>query len=628
MLPLDAEWLETDGLGGYALGTVRMDRRRRYHGLLITATTPPTGRMVLVAGQELLLSTPDGHYALSTQSYRGGVLHPRGFDHLTHFDPVPWPTWTFALPKGDRFRLELLVRRGGGTFLQLTRLSGAGPAWLEVLPLLAAREDHHLHHENAAFDFSAQVEGPMVRVRPYAGGPGVTINSNGHFTPRPLWYRNFHLALEQARGLDDEEDLATPGAFGFELNAPARWSYHAGDGLLLAANGEAFARERARRTRLGQRRYAEDFLVTRAAGESIVAGYPWFTDWGRDTFIALRGLLHDQPERRRQILSTWAHAEHQGLLPNRFPDRGDTPEYHSVDAALWFVITCAEAWPAGLPPFIAATVERILSRYLEGTHFGIKVDHDGLLYAGQEGYALTWMDARIDGRAVTPRRGKPVELQCLWINALELFSNQSPRWRAHAEKARAQFRARFFRPELGYCYDVVDVDGVAGAVDAQLRPNQVLAIGGLPKMLLGRDEAEPLLQTLLEVLLVQGGLRTLAPDDPAYQGHYQGGPTARDQAYHQGTAWPWLLGPLVEAYWRLHGHEPGAKARAESWLAPLGRHRDGAGMGHLPEVLDGDPPHRPGGCPAQAWSLGEWMRVQVVLRGVPGGEDGGLRPGA
>lgn len=600
------------------MGTVRLDRRRRYHGLLIAATTPPTGRMVLVAGQELLLTTTDGHYPLSTQAYRGGVLHPRGFDRLTHFEPQPWPTWTFALPRGDRFRLELFVARGGGTHLQLSRLSGEGPARLEVLPMLAVREDHHLHHENQVFDFTTRVEGHRLRVRPYPGAPAVTIASNGHFTPRPLWYRNFSLAEEQARGLDHEEDLATPGALDFDLSQPARWSFHEGDSPTPPWR-EVEPQERARRTRLGPRRHAEDFLVTRDAGESIIAGYPWFTDWGRDTFIALRGLLHDQLERRRQILSTWARAEHQGLLPNRFTDRGATPEYHSVDAALWFIITCAEAWPEGLPPEISATVERILRRYSEGTHFGIRVDHDGLLIAGQAGYALTWMDARVDGRAVTPRHGKPVELQCLWINALELFADQAPSWREPAAKARAQFRARYFRPELGHCYDVIDVDGVPGAVDARLRPNQVLAIGGLPHALLDPPEAEQVLQRVVGVLLVQGGLRTLAPGDPAYQGHYRGGPSARDQAYHQGTAWPWLLGPLVEAYWRLHGHEPGARARAQRWLAPLVRHREGVGMGHLPEVLDGDPPHQPGGCPAQAWSLGEWMRLQVVLQAMPGG---------
>lgn len=600
------------------MGTVRLDRRRRYHGLLIAATTPPTGRMVLVAGQELWLQTVDGHYALSTQAYRGGVLHPRGFDHLTHFEPQPWPTWTFALPKGDRFRLELFVGRGGGTQLQLSRLSGVGPARLEVLPLLAVREDHHLHHENQAFDFSAKVEGDRVRLRPYPGAPAVTIHSNARFEARPLWYRNFLLAEEQARGLDHEEDLATPGALHFDLSQPAQWSFHEGDGT-IAPWRQAEAQERARRARLGRRRHAEDFLVTRDGGESVVAGYPWFTDWGRDTFISLRGLLADQPERRRQILSTWARAEHQGLLPNRFPDRGATPEYHSVDAALWFIVACAEAWPLGLPPAIGATIERILSRYQQGTAFGIRVDSDGLLIAGQEGYALTWMDARIDGQAVTPRRGKPVELQCLWINALELFADQAPGWRGPAALARTQFQARYFSAELGHCYDVIDVDGVPGAVDARLRPNQVLAIGGLPRVVLGRPEAEQVLERLLRELLVQGGLRTLAPHDPAYQGHYRGGPTARDQAYHQGTAWPWLLGPLVEAYLRLHGHEPGAAARAQRWLAPLTRHLDGAGMGHLPEVLDGDPPHQPGGCPAQAWSLGEWMRLQVVLQALPGG---------
>jgi predicted glycogen debranching enzyme len=318
-----------------------------------------------------------------------------------------------------------------------------------------------------------------------------------------------------------------------------------------------------------------------------------------------------------QILRGWAGSVDAGMLPNRFPDDGGAPEFNTCDAALWFIVAVhdylARAKPAAVEPLRAAVLA-ILAGYAGGTRFGIAADADGLLRAGVPGMQLTWMDAKLGDRVITPRIGKPVEIEALWINALRIGGQWEPRWTALAERAQAAFLARFPNPACGGLYDVIDAGHVAGAVESCIRPNQIFAVGGLPFAVLEGEAAAAVLALVERHLLTPLGLRSLSPGDAAYVGHYRGGPAARDGAYHQGTVWPWLMGGFVQAWLRVHGDGEAQRAEARArFLAPLLAHLDTAGLGHVSEVADGDAPHTPGGCPFQAWSLGETIRIAQWL---------------
>jgi predicted glycogen debranching enzyme len=623
------EYLEADGLGGYASGTGGGVRTRRYHALLLAATTPPTGRVVLVNGLDAFVTSGAARCALSSQRYASGDVHPDGASRLESFVHRPWPTWTWALPDGTRVVQELLVAPGQPRVLVRWRASDAsGPVALDVRPFLSGRDDHALHHENDTLCFDAAVEGPRVAWRTYPSMPRVVAVSNGAYAHEPYWYRSFLYAEERARGLDHVEDLAAPGVFRFDLASGPAVLALAADGAGLEDDAVSLfvrlaAAERARRAAFASPllRAADAYVVTRGSGRTIVAGYPWFTDWGRDTFIAMRGLClaAGRLDDARAILLEWSEAVHDGLLPNRFADRGETPEFNAVDASLWFVVAVHEyleavagrrAGAATDRARLTAAVDAILEGHVKGTRHRIRRDADGLLAAGEPGVQLTWMDARVDGRVITPRIGKPVEVQALWINALQIASAWSSRWLAPLARARESF-TRFWNAEGSCLYDVIDADHVPGASDAAFRPNQVLAIGGLPFAALADAAKARLVVDAVEARLVTPmGLRSLAPDDPAYVGRYEGGVADRDGAYHQGTVWPWLLGPFVDAWVRVHGGTPDAKAEARRrFLDPLLAHLDAFGLGHLPEIADGDPPHAPRGCPFQAWSVGEALRL-------------------
>jgi len=358
----------------------------------------------------------------------------------------------------------------------------------------------------------------------------------------------------------------------------------------------------------------------------MVAGYPWFTDWGRDTFIAMRGLCvaTGRLDDARDILLQWTSALSAGMLPNRFPDTGETPEYNAVDASLWFIVAVHDFLAASrahgreIPPAarrtLRAAIDEILYCYMRGTRHGIRCDADGLLSCGEPGISLTWMDARVDDVPVTPRIGKPVEVQALWLNALRIGGEASTHHRTTFREGARAFRSRFWNERAGCLYDLVEVDHRVGTVDASFRPNQVLAVGGLPFPLLTGARARRLIDAVEARLLTPMGLRTLAPDDPAYVSRYQGSTRLRDGAYHQGTAWPWLIGPFAEAWVRVRGN--GAEAKREGrtrFLAPLLQHLGEAGIGHVSEIADGDPPHTPRGCPFQAWSLGEALRLDLAV---------------
>jgi predicted glycogen debranching enzyme len=632
-MPIDErEWLETDGLGGFASGTVSGVRTRRYHALLLHATTPPGGRMVLVNGFEARVDLEGATVHLSTQRYAPDVVHPDGASRILSFTTHPWPTWTWRLAERLTVTLELFVRHGAPGVVMRWRLGGVTKkAVVRVRPLLSGRDAHALHCENASFDFTPRGSDGDVEWHPYHGVPGVRSRSNGRYRHAPQWYRRFLYTAERDRGLDAVEDLASPGEISWDLTiGDAVWLVEpVVDGaarnrapVVLLAD-DLTRMERSRRVAFPSRLHAaaDQFLVRRGAGRTVIAGYPWFGDWGRDTFIALRGLYvaAGRLAEARDILTEWAGALSGGMLPNRFSEAGGGPEFNSVDASLWFVMAVHELVRASARRRVLSAADKIrlmlavddvLRGYAAGTRFGIRVDRDGLLAAGEAGVALTWMDAKAAGHAVTPRIGKPVEIQALWLNALAFAGSGASDWKRLFDAGRASFERRFWNEARGCLFDVVDVDHAAFRVDDRIRPNQIFAVGGLPLALLGGERARRVVDVVERELLTPAGLRTLAPRERGYAGRYEGGPDARDAAYHQGTAWPWLMGPFVDAWIRVRGGTREAREAARlRFVRPLAAELDRCGIGHLYEIADGDAPHTPRGCPFQAWSLGELLRL-------------------
>ena len=679
-MDLRAEWLETDGLGGFASGTVGGTRTRRYHALLCAALAPPTQRHLFVNGFDATLETAAGRFALSSQRYEPDTTFPDGASRLVAFESEPWPTWTWSIDESTQIVQEFCLVAGASIAVLSWRLAptkggrggrkrkkgmgatepaapGGSAALLTVRPFLTGRDAHALHTENGAFRFDAEVvdgtrkasrREPDLRVswQPYEPLPAVIALANGSYRHEPLWYRRFLYEEERARGFDATEDCAAPGEFTFDLaKLPQQTAF-----LVFALEVPPATRllpqkrstgDLARRLRASEKRRraafagpleraADQFVVTRGRERSIIAGYPWFTDWGRDTFISLRGLCLAAGRRddAASILLAWSRHVSEGMLPNVFPESGMPPEYNSVDAALWFIVAVWELLglrrgrrgrggaklPARDRARLLASCAAILDGCFRGTRHGIRVDEDGLLAQGLPGQQLTWMDARANGREVTPRIGKPVEIEALWINALCVAAAVLPertRWRNAFLKAGAAFERRFWNEAAGGLFDVVDVDHVKGTGDASVRPNQILAVGGLPLALLKGARARSVVDTVERELVTPRGLRTLSPGDPAYAGRYVGGPEQRAAAYHQGTAWPWLLGPFVEAWCRVRGDSAAVRRKANArFVQPLVDELARHGVVHVPELADGDAPHDWKGAPAQAWSLAELLRLR------------------
>src|SRR6266540_6091774 len=544
-MPIDdrTEWLEADGLGGFASATTSGVRTRRYHALLLTAMTPPTGRVVLVNGFDAWLDTPSGSFALSTQRYAPDVFYPDGAAHVTGFTNDPWPTWEYEVADGTRATQEIFVQHGTSAVVVVwTLMRATGPVVLRARPFLSGRDYHSMHHQNGAFHFDADRQGAAVTFRPYDGLPRVTALSNGEYRHAPDWYQQFLYAAERERGLDDTEDLASPGEFSWPLSGPgeqAVWIFRASPAgsreastadevVTLASDARAAERRRREAFPTSLDRAADAYLVRRGAGRTIVAGYPWFPDWGRDTFIAVRGLClaTGRVSEAIEVLSAWAGLVSEGMLPNFFPDNhvGAEPEYNSVDASLWYVVAVGEAMHAAGARLgaeerrrLVNAVEAILSGYAAGTRYGIRATDDGLLAAGVAGQQLTWMDARVEGREITPRIGKPVEIQALWLNALAVAvtfgTTSADRWSDLLTRGRASFERRFWDDANGRLHDVIDVDHRPGTTDSSLRPNQILAVGGLPMPLLSGARARMVVEAVTEHLVTPLGLRSLSPGE-------------------------------------------------------------------------------------------------------------------
>ncbi|MES2307976.1 MAG: amylo-alpha-1,6-glucosidase [Verrucomicrobiota bacterium] len=613
--PLNQEWLVTDGLGGFGMGTVGGVRTRRYHSLWTHSLTPPSDRFLIWNGFQAGVVTDDGRYArLTSQKYAPDTLLPTENVELLDYTSHPFPTWKYRILNEIELTFSIWMERGkSGVHLDWTFSESRKDWTFWVIPFLSGRDFHSLHHANTERNLEVKESLQVWRLQPYANRPAYEMRSDGIFLRDPTWYYQFQYDEEKARGLEDVEDLHSPGVFQWDIvwnKAHLEFGLE-GESRLIQPNPP----------KSGFEKTADDFLVKRGEGLTLIAGYPWFGDWGRDTFIAMRGLLlaQDRREESLSILLEWSKYVDRGMMPNRFPDEGAQPEYNSVDASLWYVVVVGEfleKWASTLSKNESLMLQEaclaILKGYREGTRYGIQMDDDGLIACGEAGVQLTWMDAKVGDWVVTPRIGKPVEVQALWIHALMVGGRWEKSWEKMALKAAQSFQKRFWNGQS--LNDLVDMNHQPGRVDDAIRPNMLLAIGGLPRMLISPEQAKKVLEIVEKQLWTSAGLRSLSPDHPDYKGKCEGGILQRDSAYHQGTVWVWWIGPFIEAWLRVYGESSEVKADLQNrFLKPLIQHLDPLNQNHLPEIADGDAPYESRGCPFQAWSLGEWMRVKKKL---------------
>lgn len=633
------EWLETNGLGGFASSTITGMNTRRYHGLLIAATKPPAVRAVLLAKLEETLIVNGQRYELSVNQYPG-TLHPQGQQYLTGFRLDPFPIFTYEVA-GVRLEKTVLMRHGETTTLieyEVKHSERELSLQLEISPLLACRDYHSLTHENSALNPAVQVEPGLAVVAPYADLPPLYLAHNASALELTgWWYRNFEYTVERARGLDFNEDLFSPVMLKFALSQQTTAALIAGTQRHEMAEASELRRsELVRRAALAATApvadetvrlltvAADQFLVARGTHQTVIAGYPWFTDWGRDTMIALPGLtlMTGRRDAARDILLEFARYVDQGMLPNRFPDVDAEPEYNTVDATLWFFESVRRLIEyTGDYQFVRNNLYEILQDIIawheRGTRYGIRVDDDGLLLSGEPGVQLTWMDAKVGDWVVTPRQGKAVEIQALWYNALCVMqelaghyaeSDAQAKYKRMAALTRRSFNDQFWNQDAGCLYDVIDDE----RRDAAIRPNQIFAVS-LAHTMLTRDKARQVVAVVARDLLTPYGLRSLAPDAPEYCPYYEGGVRERDGAYHQGTVWAWLMGPFITAYVRASGYTKKSRTEAAQYLQAFHQHLTAqACLGQVSEIFDAEAPYKSRGCFAQAWSVAELLRAAVA----------------
>jgi len=634
------EWLETNGLGGFASATIIGLNTRRYHGLLVAATKPPVGRCVLLSKVEETLKIGEARFDLAANRYPG-VVHPEGFRYLKEFRLDPFPVFTYEVEGVEIEKSVFMIAGENSTVIRYELKKNNHPQAsaklsLEVRPLIAFRDYHSTTHENGSLNRTVAQTRGLVAVTPYVGLPTLYLAHNdAEIEKTGDWYRNFEYDAERERGLDFQEDLFNPMVLRFDLRVRRQASLIAStESRDSALVDEYRLAEITRRRKVTMTSPVDDdfaqtltaaadqYIVSRGDQKTVIAGYHWFSDWGRDTMIALPGLTlpTGQYEVARSVLRSFAQHVDQGMLPNRFPDSGETPEYNTVDATLWFFEATRKylAYTGDLK-FVRnelyPVLADIIAWHVRGTRYGIKVDPSGLLSSGEPGVQLTWMDAKVGDWVVTPRRGKPVEIQALWYNALCIMEDLArragdetarQRYRSMATIASWSFNRLFWNDKAGCLYDVTN----GAPPDPSIRPNQIFAVSLFYSML-SAERAKSVVEKVGEQLLTPCGLRSLAPSDPQYRGRYTGGPVDRDGAYHQGTVWPWLLGPFITAFVKVNEGSMEASKQAAEWLAPLHEHLSDAGLGHISEIFEGDAPHRPCGCIAQAWSVAEILRAYV-----------------
>lgn len=629
------EWIETNGLGGWSSSTIISCNTRRYHGLLVAATKPPAERMNLLSKLDETIVTNSSvgpvRYELGTNLYPNNTIHPNGNKYLQKFSKELFPQWNYCADHVQLSKTIAMVQNENTTLVLYKVEEATEPFILELRPFVAARGYHSLQHEGPQLQWNAEFENDVFHSIPdgetdlFIKIPGAT------YQHAPAWFNDFQYSVEQYRGLDFEEDLLSHGVFSVQLQK--------GDvlGVIISTADPSdkdaailFQKEEKRKLFLLNNNTddvtkqlllaADQFIVKRGDDlKTIIAGYHWFADWGRDTMIALPGLCLSTGrfDDAKKILSAFAQSISMGMLPNRFQDNNEPPEYNNVDGTLWYFVAIKKYLEAtGDQTFIIhellPVLKEIIDWHFKGTRYNIHVTEDGLLYAGEKGQQLTWMDARIGTWVVTPRMGKPVEIQALWYNALKIFAEllqmnhqeyDAELVELSATKAKENFEQLFWYKEGNYLYDVVDEKGKP---DATLRPNQLFAIC-LPYALVEGEKAKAVLDIVTSELYTPVGLRSLPPGDERYVGVYGGSPLKRDGSYHQGTVWSWLLGPYVDAIKKTDYKN--SKEQLKKITDSFAYHLNEGCIGSVAEIFDADEPHYPRGCIAQAWGVAEWLRV-------------------
>ncbi len=669
----EKEWLETNGIGGYASSTITGANTRRYHGLLMAATRPPLGRTLLLSKLEEFLCIDGMEYPLSTNIYPN-TIYPEGYKNLVQFSLNPFPTFEYSVNGIDVKKIVFMVH-GENTTVTLYQVNFSGERpfslTLKVRVLVAFRDYHWITHENQACkaDYKILANGGIC-LQPYEWFTPMYLFHNAEAMDKnSFWYKNMEYPKENERGLEFHEDHFSPFALHFDLNkgkdchvVASTNEYNKLDVFELLEK-ETALHEKADRclkssllvqacslnqnvlvqsSRLNQQNggreleaggdkllrlcetllsVSDSFIVKRESDKkSIIAGYHWFGDWGRDTMISLPGLtlVHGRFEDAREILLSFAQYVSKGMIPNRFPDYGETPEYNTVDASLWYIQAVYQYLRFAkdlvtIRKDLFGVLKEIVEHYKKGTRYNIHMDSDGLIYAGVAGVQLTWMDAKVGDWVVTPRIGKAVEINALWYNALKIMSflaremdlsNESKDYNNLAQKVSKSFNDAFWFDEGQYLYDYIDGETRSKAI----RPNQVFAVS-LPYSMLSKKRQKNVVEIVKERLLTPYGLRSLSPKDNDYIGRYYGNVCERDRAYHQGTVWAWLIGPYISAYAKAYAGNKDALKYIKGLFVPFYEHLFDAGLGTVSEIFDGDPPHTPRGCISQAWSVAEILRA-------------------
>lgn len=635
------EWLETNGLGGWASSSIIGANTRRYHGLLVAAMNTAADRMLLLSKLDETIIVAGKRMELGCNHYPGGTIHLAGHHYLRTFTRDLFPAWTYEV-EGVRLQKTISMVNGENTTLVIYEVLKAAQSFtLELLPLVAARDYHSLRQEGPQIHWDASFRNDTLHARP-DGKTDLFIKVPGAaYQHSPRWFNRFQYPVEQYRGLDFEEDLFNHGVLTVSLKEGDKL------GVIISTHDPVdknalplIAVEASRKKALLQGQphdetlrhlllAADQFIVKKGSDlKTVISGYHWFTDWGRDTMISLPGLTLStgRLDDAKKIIEAFAGTVSDGMLPNRFQEK-EPPEYNNVDGTLWYFNAIYKYLQAGgdksfVLNSILPVLKDIIDWHYKGTRYNIHVDDDGLLYAGENGQQLTWMDARIGDWVVTPRAGKPVEIQALWYNALMIFSAllqwngedaRAGEIEAKARQAKDAFNRLFWNKKDEYLYDVIDENG---RPDETLRPNQLLAISLPFPIVEEKRKARAIINVVEKELYTPVGLRSLPASHPKYVAVYGGDAWHRDSSYHQGTVWSWLLGAYVDALFKINGTH--AKEKALKIIRDLGYHLNEAGIGSVSEIFDADAPHQPRGCVAQAWRVAELLRVLSEYDLVPG----------
>lgn len=624
------EWIETNGLGGYASSTLIGLNTRRYHGILVAALNPPVEREVVVSKLDETIVIKNKSFPLATNQYPQNI-HPQGYKYLTEFKKDLFPEFFYQVGSIKLKKTIACINGKNCTTVLYEVIEAEEDFQIQLSPFIAMRDFHSLRKAdtNIRSEYSFQNGAFELKFNDYHEILYVHI-SKGDFVSQPDWYYNFEYLEELNRGLDFQEDLFKPGYFKVNLKNGEKIAITFSINPITKDCFTLLECEKTRREKLVDKvsddeisknltLAADQFIVKRKAmGKTIIAGYHWFSDWGRDTMISLPGLTltTNRFNDAESILETFANSMDRGMIPNRFPDRGEAPEYNTVDATLWFFIAVKKFLDATNDfYFVRETIyprfKKIIEWHQQGTRHNIHEDYDGLLYAGEPGVQLTWMDAKIGDWVVTPRQGKAVEINALWYNALkiaaylaDMFNDNEciSMFKNKAEQIYKSFNETFWNEEGGYLYDYVDGD----YKDSSFRPNQLYALS-LPFKLLKEDKAKLIVDKVYDKLYTPFGLRSLSHDDKNYKPIYTGDQYSRDAAYHQGTVWAFLLGAFADAVEYAYPAEK--ETRIKKIIDNLLPHLSEAGIGTVSEIFDGDYPHHPKGCISQAWSVAEFLRV-------------------